>query len=188
MKKSDIDKELKDVMGDFLPNDYDVPMGEGNYMRLEEGENKFRVLQKPILGWELWIGKKPKRYEMGKSIPVEDADSADLDERTGEPRMAKHFWAMVVYNYDLDKVQVLELTQKTILRTIRGLAKSKDWGSPLNYDLSVVKSGKGFETSYDTIPSPPKPLSEEVSKAWKEAEDKIDIEVLFEAEDPFAKV
>ena len=182
-----MNEEVEKTFEEFLPQDYNVPTGEGNYMKLEEGENKFRILQNPILGYELWIGKKPKRYAMNQPIPIEDAEDADIDERTGEPRYPKHFWAMAVYNYNLKKVQILELTQKTILRTIKGLNKSADWGSPLKYDIAIIKSGKSFDTTYEVIPSPPKFLSEEIKEAWEVVKDKININALYAGADPFAK-
>lgn len=180
------DKEIEEVMSEFLPEDYNVPSGEGNYMKLEQDENKFRILQNPILGYELWINKKPKRYTMDEQISIEDVENSDIDERTGEPRLPKHFWAMVVYNYNAKRIQILELTQKTILRTIKGLSRSKDWGSPLNYDISVVRDGKGLETNYEVIPSPPKEIDKEVKEVWSKLKDKIDINKLFTGDDPFS--
>src|SRR3990167_2681636 len=193
-KGEDFEKEMEEIagvvdetFGEFLPQDYDIPTGEGNYMKLEDGENKFRVLQNPILGYELWIGKKPKRYAMDQPIPIEEADSADIDERSGESRPPKHFWAMVVYNYGLKRVQILELTQKKILRTIKGLYKSKDWGSPLGYDINIIKSGKSFYTTYEIIPSPPKELDSDVKEVWEKVKGKVKIEALYSGGDPFAK-
>ena len=179
------DQEIEEVLSEFLPEGYNVPSGEGNYTRLEQGENKFRILQSPILGYELWVDQKPKRYKMDEQISIDDVESSDIDERTGEPRLPKHFWAMVVYNYNSKRIQILELTQKTILRTIKGLAMSKDWGSPLNYDISIVRDGKGFDTNYEVIPSPPQKLSKEVEEAWSKLKDKIDINKLFTGDDPF---
>ena len=124
---------------------------------------------------------------MDTPIPIEDQESADLDDRTGEPRLAKHFWAMVVYNYNLKRIQILELTQKTILRTVKGLAKSKEWGSPLGYDLTIVKSGKSFDTTYEVIPSPPRPLSKDVVEVWEDANSRVNISLLFTGADPFIK-
>lgn len=188
-KKDQIDKDLEDTFGTamdmFFPDGYEVPATGGNYMKFEPGENKFRILKNPIFGWELWIAKKPKRYPYNTPVPIEDADNADLDERTGLPRPAKHFWAMVVWNYKDKKVQVLEITQKGIQQSIKALMTSGGWGNPKGYDISVVKEGKGFETSYQVIPNPPKELSEEVAKEWEKLEDKVELEALYKGGDPF---
>ena len=39
----------------FLPKGYEIPTSEGGYMKFAIGENRFRILGKPILGWETWI-------------------------------------------------------------------------------------------------------------------------------------
>ena len=46
----------------FLPENYKSP--EGNYMKLQDGENTFRVLSSAIVGWEYWNrDNKPVRSE-----------------------------------------------------------------------------------------------------------------------------
>lgn len=171
-------------MNDFLPKGYEVPTAETGYMRWEEGENKFRILASPILGYEAWNevkgedGKKkraPLRFRMEAQIPIDELD---------EPEKVKHFWAMPVWNYSLKRVQILEITQKGIQRTLRALAKDKEWGSPLGYDVSVVRSGQTIQdTEYETIPSPPKPLAKEIKEAYERAT--INLEALFDGENPF---
>lgn len=166
-------------MSDFLPDDYDVPAGEGGYMKFEIGENRFRILDKPILGHEYWNedeegNRRPVRFRLGEKIPVNELD---------EPEKGKHFWAMPVWNYAQERVQILEITQKGIQRTITALSKDNEWGSPLKYDILVVRKGEGLKTEYETIPSPPKPVKDEIKEAYEEAN--INLEALFEGEDPF---
>ena len=174
------DKDIENMIEgtSFLPKDYDVPAGESGYMKFEEGENKFRILASPILGWEFWNdvdgGRKPVRFRMETQVPVEEVDN---------PEEGKHFWAMPVWNYKAKKVQILEITQKGIQRTLRAIARDKEWGSPLEYNLSVVRTGKGLETEYETIPSPPGKLRIEIKKAYKETS--INLEALYDGDDPF---
>ena len=42
----------------FLPTSYEVPNKPGNYMKFADGENRFRVLASPILGWEASTGAR----------------------------------------------------------------------------------------------------------------------------------
>ena len=84
-----------------------------------------------------------------------------------------------------EKIQILEITQKSILKSIRALERSKDWGSPLNYDIIVFKTGQKLETRYNVQPAPPKPLSKALLDDYKDME--IDLEALFEGKDPFGK-
>ena len=43
----------------FLPETYELPQSAGGYMKLQQGENKLRILSKPIIGWLDWKDKVP---------------------------------------------------------------------------------------------------------------------------------
>ncbi len=174
-------EEAGSTAEDFLPKGYDVPSGAGNYMRFEPGENRFRILSSPIVGYEGWItlkdgGKKPVRKKIGESFSPDEID---------DPEETKHFWAMPVWNYGMKRVQILEITQKGIQRTISTFAKDPEWGSPVGYDISVVRTGEGMGTSYEVIPSPPKLLNKEITDAFKKVNPNL--EALFRGEDPFSE-
>ena len=167
-------------MTDFLPPDYEVPSSRENYMRFEEGDNKFRILCSPIIGWEAWVsdeqgGRKPIRQPMDKPFSVDQVDA---------PEDIKHFWAMVVYNYNLKKIQILEITQKGIQKSIKALARDEDWGTPLNYDLVVVREGKDKSTTYSLNPKPAKKIDPGIARLYKNMQ--IDLYALYEGKDPFA--
>src|SRR3990167_2497267 len=127
-------------MNDFLPEKYEVPQKSGNYMKFTEGVNRFRILTSPILGWETWQimndgTRKPVRKPMDQPFSVDEVEE-------GDPTKIKHFWAMVVYNYEEEKIQILQITQKGVQKSLRALAKDEDWGSPLGYDIVVTREGK----------------------------------------------
>jgi hypothetical protein len=167
-------------MTDFLPNDYEVPSSGSNYMKFEQGENKFRILSSPILGWEYWLdegnSRKPIRTPIDKpftTLQIEDPDKI------------KHFWAMVVYNYNEKKIQILEITQKGIQKTLRALAKDEDWGSPvMTYDIVVTKTGEKMETKYEVLPKPAKKIDPGIVQLYEDMH--INLKALFEGKDPFA--
>jgi len=168
-------------MDTFLPENYEVPSSNDKYMKFQKGENRFRILSSPIIGYEWWEEvndkKTPKRIPLGVPIPVAEIS---------DPESIKHFWAMGVYNYTNKKIQILEITQKGIQKTLRALAKDEDWGSPvLNYDIVVTKTGDGMETKYEVLPKPATKLLEGVQEAYKDME--IRLEALFEGKDPFSK-
>lgn len=169
---------------DFFPKGYEVPKGPSNYMRFEQGENKFRILAKPILGYEGWLTVKD---DSGKEVrrPIRKRmDEKIVGDELGDPEKIKHFWAMPVWNYQEESVQILQITQKTILRTIRALENSEDWGNPLGYDIGIHRVGKDMQdTEYQVVPSPPKSLDKKIKDAFKEKT--INLEALFDGEDPF---
>ena len=98
--------------------------------------------------------------------------------------MPKHFWAFPVYNYTDERVQILEVTQKTIQKEMRVLTNNPDWGNPLGYDISVTRTGEELKTEYSVQPSPPSELDPGVVKLYEDMS--INLEALFDGEDPFA--
>ena len=170
-------------MSDFLPEGYTVKSTSDNYMKLKTGDNRFRIMTPPILGYEYWVdnenGRKPVRSHMDEVPEISDLPNAD-------PAELKHFWAMVVWNYQMNKVQILEITQKGIQKAITELNRDKDWGSPVGsngYDIVVNKTGEQKETKYNVIPKPQKPLTADILKAVSEV--KIDLNALYSGADPF---
>ena len=172
-------------MTDFLPSGYEVPASDSNYMRLEKGTNRFRIITPPILGMEYWktIDDKrtPIRKKTGVNIPV---DELEINEDTGKPDMPKHFWAMVVWNVKTDKAQILEITQKRIQKAIRAMSQSEDWGNPTEYDIEIEREGEKFETTYTVRPCPKKKFDEGKLQMVKDLN--INLDALFESGDPFA--
>lgn len=157
---------------DFLPENYETPQGAGAYMKFQQGDNKFRILSKPVIGWLDWKDKKPYRFGFKNKPEKPLGDQA-----------IKHFWAMLVFDYTDQGVKILEITQSTIQKAIENLAKDEEWGSPHEYDLKVSKKGQDKQTEYNVTPSPKKPISEEIKKA---ATDKpVNLEALFKDKDPF---
>ena len=171
----------------FLDNIKDVPQssssGGGNYMKLTQGTNHFRIVGSSddggvIQGMRGWGttpdgGKKPYRWKVGEDTPkgVEDKP--------------KQFLAMIVYNYDEERIQILEIPQAGLRQELLTLAKDEDWGDPRKYDLKIVRNGEGLETSYAMTPSPHKKRSDEINTAVKAM--KINLEALFTGDDPFAE-
>ena len=165
----------------FLPESYEVPGVSDKYFKFQKGENRFRILSSPILGYEYWVeeGDKriPKRTPMTKPFTTDEVEN---------PEDIKHFWAMVVYNYANKKIQILEITQRGIQKTLRALARDEDWGSPvLKYDIVVIKTGDGMETKYEVLPKPATKLTEGIVEAYEGME--IRLEALYEGKDPYSK-
>lgn len=174
-------------METWLPQGYEVPVSEGNYLRFEEGANKFRILSHPVMGYEYWnTAGKPVRL---KEVPTTVPSDIRLD-KAGKPERVKHFWAVAVWHYTRDKkgndtssVKLLEITQASIQGQIQALAENEDWGDPRTFDLTVTRKGEGLDTEYNTQPSPKKPLSDAGIEAMKNKP--INLEALFIGADPF---
>jgi hypothetical protein len=170
----------------FLDNIQDVPQrsssGGGNYMKLTIGANQFRIVGSSddggvIQGMQGWGttadgGRKPYRWKIGETAPMDFEDKP------------KQFLAMLVWNYEEKKIQILELTQVGLRKELITLAKDEDWGDPRSYDLKIVRSGEKFDTTYAMTPSPHKKRGEEINTAVKQMD--VNLEALFDGGDPFA--
>lgn len=84
------------IADDFLPSNYEPPKAaSGLFLRLLNGENRLRILDKPQLGYQYW-------NENNKCVRLRDlpaATPADIRRKDGAPEKIKHFWAMPVWNY-----------------------------------------------------------------------------------------
>lgn len=163
----------------WIPKGYEVPANKSTYFKFQDGPNKFRVLSSPVMGWVYWNEnaageRKPTRKRMNEALVT--ADIQDMSQ-------VKHFWALTVWNYKDECIQVLEITQKGIQKSLKELAKNEDWGSPKEYDITVTKSGQMLETKYSVMPSKPKELSEEIAAAVKST--KVNLDAIFDNADPF---
>jgi hypothetical protein len=168
----------------FLPQNYEVPQS-GLYMKFTPGKNRFRVLGPAVIGNEFWRskgdGREPVRRRMNETIA---ANELEINPKDGTPEKVKHFWAFPVWNYAAKAVQVLEVTQKSIMGSIQSLVTEEDWGDPMGYDIILSKSGSGLETEYAVQPAPAKPIDPAIAAAF--AATPLNLEALFDGGDPFA--
>jgi len=159
----------------FLPESYKAPSTNNNYVKLQDGENKIRILSKPILGWEDWDNKKPVRYRFDHK----PANSID------PKRPVRHFWSMIVWNYNEEQIQILHITQASIRNKIQSLANDADWSEPFFYDVKIIKSGEAMDTEYTLNPLPHRDLHPAIKEAFESK--RCNLEALFDNSDPFSK-
>jgi hypothetical protein len=161
-----------------LPQNVVIPSSSGQFAKLQEGKNRFRVLSDAVIGWEGWKDKKPFRHEGAVcKITAEQVDQ----NQNGQPNI-NYFWAFVVYNVLEKKIQVWEVTQKTIMKVLKDFEDSPDWGDLKGYDIEINKTKVGDKTTYTTIAVPPKPVTDEVKELYAKTE--IDLQKLFAGEYP----
>jgi len=156
------------------------------YMKFVAGENRFRVLSEAIDGYLYWLnaeGQLVPRDEIGGkgSKPVRVRTLEEASKKTeGSQYDCKQFIAFVVWNYTSKAMEILEITQKGIMRSLEGLSRSEDWGDPTAYDIIIDKSGEKMATEYMVRPIPPKEFAGDVTGLSK-----INLEALYEGGDPF---
>ena len=146
-------------------------------MKFAEGDNTFRVMSSAIIGYEYFT----KENKPIRSREPFDETPADIKDKG----VVKHFWAFVVWNYEAKRIQVLELTQKTIMTSIKALTANPKWGDPHKYDITVTRTGSGMETEYNVMPNPHAEVTEEIASAYLKAN--INLPAIFDNGDPFQK-
>lgn len=163
-------------MSNFLPDNYKLQDTNGNYMKFQPGLNQIRILGSAVVGWEYFnTDNKPVRSrEAFEEYPMDIKKDGKI----------KQFWAFPVFNYQQKKVQVLELTQKTIMLAIKSLVDNPKWGDPQMYDIAITKVGEGMDTEYSVQGEPPIGKPEPSVQALAKAKP-INLEALFDGKDPF---
>lgn len=85
---------------------------------------------------------------------------------------------MVVVDYSDNQIKILEVTQKSLQKSLSSLVGMRGWGNPVNkYDILVKKEGYKKTTEYFLSPIPPSPLDPAIEEKWKNTE--INLEALF---------
>lgn len=164
----------------FFPEDYKVPKTSTGFMKFLKGDNLFRFLARPVMGFEYWTeDDKPVRSKNAFDSLPENAKK----DKDGNVLKAKHIWIAPVYNYDEGEVAILTITQKGVQEAILGLTHDKDWGNPMHYDIKVNREGDGFDTKYKVNPKPKKDLDPAIAEVWEGNKESIvkSIEEMFNA-------
>jgi hypothetical protein len=97
----------------------------GNYTKLKkDGDTKLRILTSPIMGYEYFnTDDRPVRSRNEITNPRD----IKPDTFTGKAGKVKQFWAMTVWNYDEECIQIWEITQQALKQQLRALAKDTDY-------------------------------------------------------------
>ena len=161
----------------------------GNYMKFEDGQNRIRILEKPITGYVYWedaegnlVPKNEMAGKGGKPVRVKSWEGLTNAQRGA----MKGFAAMVVWNYQAERIQILEIKQVGIMNALEALSLSKSWGDVTSFDIVITKTRTGInptDVEYSVMHEPKEPVSKEIKEAYKEAH--IDREALYRGEDPF---
>jgi hypothetical protein len=158
---------------------------------------RFALLSdEPLEYYECWgegpDGKaKPFRFPQEPTpddISVEMGDFTRRLNREGTgPEAVKFALALPVFNYEAAEVQVLNLTQKSIIRELDGISQTEDYEDITATDFTLGKEGSGLNTEYKLLPVPRKKGSDAtLAAAWEEAKSTgFDLERLLVGGNPF---
>lgn len=126
----------------------DIKVEAGKQFKLKNGKNKVRIGSKPYVAnihWEdSFDGKKKKVICPGIGCPLCNAN------RKYDPR-----YYIKIINRDDGQAMILECGPM-ILNQIKKYASDSDYGNPMNYDISINKTGEGRNSQYSVMASPNK--------------------------------
>jgi hypothetical protein len=173
----------------------------GGYLQVSKlpdgGSVRFALLSdEPLEFYETWgtssDGKsKPFRFSYEPTYEDVVVEMGDFEPREGRggPGTAdiKFAIAVPVYSFDAGAVQVLSLTQKSILKELDQISQMEDYAELLAWDFQLSKKGSGLLTEYTLRPVPRKKGAQEhIDAAWLEAKSNgFDISRLLTGGNPF---
>lgn len=167
-------------MSSFLPDSFESPKTSGQYLKLQDGESiRLRILSKPIFFWQWWsTDNKPLRVAY-------DGSFAKTPEHANPEKKSQFVWAMSVYNYNVDKVQIWSPSQSAFKNALENYAKDADIGDPQLFDIKISRKGTMMETEYSIMPlmkaENMKPMSKEIIAEAS----KINLNALITNDNPF---
>lgn len=175
----------------FLAKDYEKTTASGYIKPSEfnEGANKFRFMCEPITGYMYWVDKNgvvvtrgEKAGDGGKPVRAASYEGFDIEAYAN----MQAFAAAIVWNYELGKLQILEIKQAQLLKPLDALSLSKSWGDITTYDILLTKKKTGtqpIDVEYNVMPEPKGEAPKEAIEAYEKAD--INLKALYEGEDPF---
>jgi hypothetical protein len=170
-----------------LDPDFQEPPKYGDYTKLEEGENRLRILSEAIIGCEYWIDifNQETRKEERKPIrrPIEEATELPTTDWS-------YFWACFIWNYKAKKIQILNTTKKGIRSGLESLSKNASWGDLTEYDICINKKQtdptNAKKADYSVTPLKNTVLEAEIFSKWQATGfDRNALLLLFAGLDPF---
>jgi hypothetical protein len=149
--------------------------------KLQDGGSiRFALLSdEPLEFYETWgtdASNKSKPFRFDYEPTFEDvlAELGDFTPREGRggPGTAdvKFCIAAPIWSYEAGTVQVLSVSQKSILRELDAISQEEDYADLTAWDFTLSKKGSGLTTEYKLRPAPRKKGSDvTIAAACEEA-------------------
>ena len=172
----------------FLPEGYKEP-SNNPYMKFTAGSNRFRILGPAKVGYEYWTRKTIDGIEKDVPIKVTKEESIPLAEvitdKYGKIAIY-YFWAFPVYNFNEERIQILQIKQKSVREGMQKSLGNKMWGNAVpgeyTFDVNQGKKADG-KPEYSVIPEPKEELDKSIVEKFNSMN--IDMDVWMAGKDPF---
>lgn len=151
------------------------------YIKWQDGDKRsVRLISKPITGYEAWVdnpdgSRRPVRWRPNDKQP-EHAISDD------KPRV---FMAFVVFEYSEDgqggDIKIWSFNQRSIIDQMAMLFKDRHWSE---YELVIVRAGKGLDTKYN-VTGIHRQIEDNLVAFASQCDKYIDLEKMYDGDNPF---
>jgi hypothetical protein len=155
------------------------------------------VSDEPLEFYEVWAENpadnkaKPFRFDSEPSpddMALAFGDFTRRMNREGngyEP--VKFCLALACYNYETARIEILQLSQKSLIRELDAISQMPDYDDITAVDFLLGKEGSGLNTEYKLTPVPRKKgADKDIAAAWEETRSAgFDLSRLLEGTDPF---
>lgn len=204
--------QFQDLMNEGIAIPADAPeVSLDNYTRLKEGDNRFRLISKPIYGAEVWFRKEKVNEETGEVETYDDGtvirESKVLRFGPGESIVIpeelsdwdkdkpRKFLAALVYNYGTRKIEIMTASNKSLFENLwQILVFNADNMNPFKtiltvnkkHDRKAVIDGKPIDIfAYTVRQSRETELEKDVYTALGKMEFTPNMDALYSGDDPF---
>lgn len=142
-----------------------------DFMQLEQGDNKGRVLSNPQQFAVHWVVD-----ETGKKRKVNCAtDGCPVCQRGQDTDRPQARWLIKFFNRKENRVQLLEISSQ-ILKGVKTLVQDPEWGPVTEYDINIKRGAPGSQPLYTVIPGRRAPLTVEEKQALVAFNERVSIE------------
>lgn len=167
------------IFSDALSSELDKG-GAGGFFSPQEGTSTVRVVSPFAEGYRYNYENRDEAKEAGYPV-FRITDEFALDNRD-KMRLSVQ---CVVWHYEDGELKSWDISQKNIIKAIRGYFENPKFGNPQKYDLIITRKGKGTDTEYQVQANPPEEIGDDIKEALSEVT--IDITKVFDGESPISK-
>lgn len=147
---------------------------KNEYTKFPVGATMIRILDdEPYSFWQHWLNNQRTSVTcLGKDCPICNIINAARQNKEKSPYTNQHRHAMRVWNYTTNQQEIM-IQSKGFMSNM--LTLHKEIGDLRTYDVKVIRSGEGKETTYTLLPTSPSEFE------FKDRIEDVDFEEVFKA-------
>ena len=162
---------------------YIEPKTPTNYFKITEGTHLIRILTPKTEILSYFCEYVKELDSSGKETSVKKCYK-DLGDGK-QPGGTKRVWAALIYNHDLELVQVAEFAPKSIQNFLFTLASGKIKNDWTKFEIQITRTGQAMDTEYTCIAGDTLDFPEDLVMELEKQKTKFDLSKMETGEKPF---